>query len=761
MFRSAIAWRAAGFALTVFATNISCAQGSQTQAISDVADLSNRQSVCSENRGQHCVVLVLGGGGARGGAHIGVLKFLEEQNITVDAIVGTSIGSFVGGLYASGKSADEIKQLFSEADWNSGFQDDLNRNQTPNRRKRQLDNFPIHLDLGLGAGGIKLPKGFLRGQGMKNLIDLMLGRFPHFESFDQLPIPFRAIAADVETGVQIVLDSGDLATALHISMSLPGILRPIEQDGRLLVDGGIANNLPISVAKSLGADIVIAVQIGSPALEQDELRSGVTIFSQTAALLVRKNVAYQKTLLTDNDIYIEPNIENVGLLSFDNTLEAVNAGYLAARQVFSASEIFASLPNRNSETQTENVALDNEATIDRIVLSNNSRLGDDYVLQRMNLHQGQVYSLQQLQTGTDRLYGQGTIARINTSFETIDGEDILDIDVEEKEWGPTYLDFKLTFEDDFDTFSRYQLGLSSRVTNLSAYGAEWYTTVEFGTEKYFRSELYWPIKNSGFFWQASGTYDRQVAEVKQDEIPLGTIVTSQSGVIGGLGWNSTDRFDLILSAIAIDGKLELTELLAASVMQDEIDFSRLGLMLAMNVDSLDHANFPKSGWKVDANITRSKDEFLILDDYTTRADVEINGVFSLGRHSFRNLIRYQSTISDDPTSLLGAFTLGGFLNLSGSERRSLAGQHVRFFSSVYTYELAANDFGAIDLPLYLGFSVESGGAWNDRDDIDYSDLTHAGSVFVGWDSPIGPAYLAYGRTDNGDKSLYAFVGVVF
>ncbi len=714
----------------------------------------------AEAEDRPCVVLVLGGGGARGGAHIGVLQFMEEQGIRIDGIVGTSIGSFVGGLYASGKSAADIKNLFATANWDSGFEDDLDRNQTPNRRKRQLDDFQIHLDLGFGDGGIRLPKGFLRGQGMKNLIDSMLGRVPYLESFDELPIPFRALAADVETGEEIILSNGDLATALHISMSLPGVLRPIEKDGRLLVDGGIANNLPVSVAKSLGADTVIAVHIGSPALEQEDLRSGLTIFAQTAALLTRKNVAAQQALLGENDVFIRPDIETVTLLSFDKTLDAFDAGYQSTQQAFNASEVFRSLVNTREQAPSGSIEIEG-TKIDKINLANNSRLGDDYVLQRMGLQEGQYYSLAQIQTGTDRLYGQGTIARVNTSFETIDEENILDVAVEEKEWGPTYLDFKLTFEDDFDTFSRYQLGVSSRTTNLSPYGAEWYTTAEFGTDKKFFTELYWPIKTSGFFWNASATYDRQVSELRPDNVDLGTVVSTQVGGIGGLGWNSIDRVDVRFGATAIEGKIELTDLLAAAVGEDDVDFDRVGLVLELNVDSLDHANFPSKGWKLDATVLRSDDEFFDIDDRSTQVDIELNGVFSFGPHAFRNLLRYQSSMNDDPTSLLGAFSLGGFLNLSGSPRRSLVGQQVRFFSTVYTYELAANDFGPIELPLYLGLSFESGNVWNDRDDVDYGDLINAGSAFIGWDSPLGPAYFAYGRTEEGDKSLYAFLGVVF
>jgi NTE family protein len=124
-------------------------------------------------------------------------------------------------------------------------------------------------------------------------------------------------------------------------------------------------------------------------------------------------------------------------------------------------------------------------------------------------------------------------------------------------------------------------------------------------------------------------------------------------------------------------------------------------------------------------------------------------------------MRVQSTLNDDPSSLLGSFSLGGFLNLSGNSQNFISGQHVRFFSVNYHYELAKNNFGAISLPLYLGASIEAGNAWADEHDIDYSDLIGSGSIYVGWASPIGPAYLAYGASDTGEQSLYVYLGVIF
>lgn len=721
-----------------------------------------KASGCSRDLGRPCVALVLGGGGARGSAHIGVLKALEELHIPVDLIVGTSIGSFVGGLYASGRTSDEIKAMFAEADWGAGYRDALNRSQIPNRRKRQLDSVPIHLDLGVDGRAIKLPKGFIQGQSMKALVDSMLGTLADFASFDQLPIAYRAVAADAETGEQVVLDSGDLATAMQMSMSLPGIVRPIEKNGRLLVDGGIANNLPISVAKDLGADIVIAVDIGSPALEQNQLSSGLTILRQLTSFLTRINVNQQKSLVGPNDLLLRPKIDNVTLLSFDKTLEAVSAGYGEARaQLLGHPALMALAGQARTSPSTDALQPSQAILFDRIVLHNRTRLGDDYILQRMGLQEGEAYSAHDIGASVDRLYGQGTIARVKTSWLREKGVNQLNVDVDEKEWGPNYLDFKLTFEDDFSSFSHFQAGFAYRKTNLSAYGAEWYSTLEVGTDKKIMSELYWPMGTTGFFWSTSGQYSQEVRDFIENNQSLGNVRSSGTEVKAGLGWNSVDSFEVMLSGLRLDGEVEIPSGLRERYPFKRLSASQEGIQLELNYDTLDHATFPKRGWKMNTKIHRTKDKILGFVGYSTQVDTEINGVVSVGRHSLRNLLRVQSTFNNDNAFVLTPFTLGGFLNLSGNQPNFASGEHVRFFSMVYTYELAANNFGAINLPLYLGLSAEAGNAWAQKSAIDYSDLINSASAFIGWDSPLGPAYLAYGHSDSGHGSLYAFLGLTF
>ncbi len=206
------------------------------------------------------IALVLSGGGAKGAAHLGVLKVLEEMHIPVDMVLGTSMGSYVAGMYALGYSADEVTNKTLQMDWNKGYKDKVTRQDLSLRKKMQADQFQLQTDIGVSDGEVKLPEGMYQGQGMAALLREATSNLPAQRSFNELPLPYRAIATDMETVQPVVLDHGNLALVMQASMSIPGALKPVEIDQKLLADGGIVNNLPIDIAIKMGADVIIAVE---------------------------------------------------------------------------------------------------------------------------------------------------------------------------------------------------------------------------------------------------------------------------------------------------------------------------------------------------------------------------------------------------------------------------------------------------------------------------------------------------------------------
>src|SRR5687767_14767070 len=275
--------------------------------------------------------LVLSGGGARGAAHIGVLEVLEENRVPVDAIAGTSMGAVVGGLYASGLSAAEIERVMTSVDWQDAFRDRPARKDLNFRRKLEDQNFLVKFPLGLKSRKFRLPRGLVQGQKLTQILRSLTLPVSQIQDFDELAIPFRAIATDIVTGERVVLDHGDLTTAMRASLSAPGVFAPVESEGRMLVDGGLSSNLPIDVAREMGVDVLIVVDCGFPLLERNKLDSVATVTNQMLAILIRHNASAQRKTLDERDVVIDPALGDFSSLDFTEHDKAMNIGEQAAR----------------------------------------------------------------------------------------------------------------------------------------------------------------------------------------------------------------------------------------------------------------------------------------------------------------------------------------------------------------------------------------------------------------------------------------------
>ncbi|MBV8742980.1 MAG: patatin-like phospholipase family protein, partial [Sinobacteraceae bacterium] len=266
--------------------------------------------------GRPRIGLVLSGGGARGAAHVGVLKVLERLHIPIDAIAGTSMGAVVGGLYASGLTAHEIESIMNSLNWQDAFRDRPPREDLTFRRKLEDQNFLVKFPLGLRAGKIQLPKGLITGQKLSQTLRRLTLPVAGIGSFDELPTPFRAVATDLESGEAVVMSAGDLTNAMRASISAPGVFSPAEYQGRLLVDGGIVENLPIDVARSMNVDVLIVVDVGAPLLKRNKLSSAPIISNQMLAIMIQRNSREQLTKLSANDVLIQPSLGDTSSFDF-------------------------------------------------------------------------------------------------------------------------------------------------------------------------------------------------------------------------------------------------------------------------------------------------------------------------------------------------------------------------------------------------------------------------------------------------------------
>lgn len=297
------------------------------------------------------VALVLAGGGALGFAHIGVISVIEELGIPVDIVVGTSMGAIAGGLYAIGYNSEDLRQVATSIDWSELMLEPARHSDLSLRDRQRAAHYVGRLNFGREQG-IYFSRGIVFGERVLRLFDYLVGDWANAKSFDDLPRRFRAVAADIESGEEVVLDSGSLATALRSSMSVPGIFAPVERDGRLLVDGGIVNNLPADVARHLGADIVIAVDLSTARLGAEQLQNPLGVISQTVNILLDRT---KERTLPLADIVISPDVEGFSSTSLTASEALIERGRIAAeRHRAELSELTADVRAGLGDENTEN-----------------------------------------------------------------------------------------------------------------------------------------------------------------------------------------------------------------------------------------------------------------------------------------------------------------------------------------------------------------------------------------------------------------------
>ncbi|HHL42939.1 MAG TPA: hypothetical protein ENJ42_04915, partial [Hellea balneolensis] len=435
--------------------------------------------------------LVLGGGGAKGIAHVGVIKVLEENHIPVDVIAGTSMGAIIGSLYASGYSADEIENIARELDWNDVFNDKTARSRATFRRKSDDFGFLTSYKVTFRDGKILLPEGIIQGQNLFLELSKLLSGTRGIGSFDDLPIPFRLVATDLETGDAVVMKDGDLASAVFGSMAIPGFIPPVEREGHRLLDGGLVNNLPIDLARELGADIVIVVNVGSDPKPADEIGNFIDVLRQTQILLTQKNTTDQIKTMQDGDILLEPELEGLGISSFGQADKLIAQGETAARQSLAALKPLAlgerawvnHLIARVSHPQLSPV-------IDKVEIENASKLSDEIIRVGISLKPGYVFDAPQINNDIDKLYGTGIFERITYDVGQINNQHVLTVKAKAKDSSDGYFRFGIALDSNLESESSFNLGVSYTKPQINAWGGEWRTHLNFGDKVILGSEFY-------------------------------------------------------------------------------------------------------------------------------------------------------------------------------------------------------------------------------------------------------------------------------
>ena len=705
--------------------------------------------------------LVLSGGGARGLAHVGVLKVLEAERIPIDAIAGTSMGAIVGGLYASGMSATELEHELLKVEWANVFAARVDRQHLSQRRKEEDFEISPLIELGIRDGELRVPAGAVSSRGLENLLRRFTLPVRDVQDFNRLPIPFRAVATDLETGAAVVLSHGDLALALRASMSVPGVFPPTEVDDRLLGDGGLVNNVPVDVARAMGVDVVIAVNIGTPLAGRETLSSVVGITAQMINILTEQNVQRSLATLGRSDVLVSPQLGALTAGDFAKVAEAIASGESGAQAALARLRPLAVSPSAYAQWRAEHPKLRRpEATIGFVAFEGSTQTNPSRFAAGLESRPGQSFNVDHAAADARTLAASGDYLRADYRLVSSNsGADGLVFDLEDKPWGPNYLRVGLDLATDFNGRGSFNLKLSHNRHWLTPSGTEWRNRLQIGAVPSFFTELYHPLN-----WTAGLANDWFVATYASSERRDGTLygqdgselarfkrTTARAGIDLGQPWGRFGEIRLGLGTQRVRATPTLVSASLSSTLR-QVQATETGLRLAVVVDQLDFANFPQQGYRLVG-------EAAIGDGSNAgsfqRVEASALGAITYGRHTF-NLFASARGASQQQGATLGRYALGGFHQLSGYRDGQLLGNYVLL--SRLTWYMRLTGTPTLARGYFFGASAEAGNAYLTRDALRATSLRAGMSLFIGADTALGPLYLALTHAPHGQTGVVLFLG---
>jgi NTE family protein len=711
------------------------------------------------------VGLVLSGGGARGAAHVGVLKVLEDLRVPIDAIAGTSMGAVVGGLYASGLDARQIEKLMTSLNWRDAFRDRPAREDLDLRRKQEDEEFLVKFPLGVRDGRVVLPRGLIQGQRLTETLRRLTLPVARLSNFDDLPTPFRAVATDLETGDAVVMGSGDLTTAMHASLSAPGVFAPVEREGRLLVDGGIADNVPVDIARAMGVDIVIVVDVGFPLLPREQLTSIPVISNQMLAILIRRNAQAQLATLRPTDILIQPQLGNTSSFDFGVVARVISAGELAARgNSARLAGLGVSAQQMQSYVARREAPRAPPPVIDFVHVDAGSV---HYVPSANSLFKGLIGKPLDPDAVAQRItavYGRGGLDTLD--YHVVGSADRygLSIDARPNSQGPNYMRFGLSLQDDFEGNSTYNAAVRFVVADITPNAGEWATDLQIGNISQLSTELFLPLAQfSGWFVMPHvQTLSRDVDLLQNQNIlaeyriyifDYGADFGRQFSNWGEIRAGVLREHGHVRLKIGDPADPNLPNL--TNEPWDTTDY-----FLRFTYDRLDDINFPHYGqqaalqWTGVRNVSATRQP-------SDQVTLNYIGAYSFGRDTFQLSASGGMTLQSQVTDVNQLYSLGGFLNLSGLRANSLLGPNFGIMRALYYRQIGRGGPGYLDVPTYLGMSLEAGNVWQTRSEASFGNTQKDASIFLGLDTFLGPLYLAAGFDEHGNQAFYLVLGRVF
>jgi len=701
------------------------------------------------------LALVLSGGGARGAAHIGVLKVLEENHIVPDLIVGTSMGSIVGGLYAAGYSPQQIEDILATIDWNEIFFDTVKRTDRPYRRKGDDSPYLVPLKLRFVGGKPSLPTGLLGGQKLELTLRDLVVHATDETDFDKLPIPYRAVAMDLGTSKAVVLAKGDLALAMRASMSIPGAFPPVILDGRQLVDGGSAANLPVGVAQKLGAEQIIAVNISTPLDTEIGRLSFLGVMNQLTAYLTAGSVDVDKERLSKTDVLIEPVLGDISFKSFDRARDAVALGEEAARKQVALLRPLGADPERWKQFEARHHLTDATAVpLKEFHLENTSWLDDRVVTKRLHVAPGQPLDEAQLKKDLINLSAFDTFGLMSYDLKVDDGASRLTLRTPEKPYSRGSLQFGVNLRSDFQGDDAYAVLIRHRVLAVNRLNGEWVNTFQIGGKSLASTEFYQPLDwGQRWFADAGVAIGRTTQSLWIDGQPVADLRLNYYG--GGLAAGRTlGNWGELRAGIYRGRETGDVRIGPPNLGKGEDQLG--GVRGAFSMDSRDRPVFPTHGAHGTVAFDRTL-ESLGGDEDATQARVEWEQFLSVGRNTFAPFASLIDNFSSGGP-LSTAAVAGGAGRLSGLGDNELIGDQGGTFGLGFYHQLTGITLGPLAGRLFAGTTLEAGNVYGADDAITWDSLRYGGSVFLGAETPLGPARIGWGWTEPDRERFYFVIG---
>ena len=703
------------------------------------------------------IALVLSGGGARGFAHIGVLRTLREMRVPVDIVVGTSMGSVVGGAYAAGASIADLEKMARQTDWDRVVADRPAREDLDFRRREEDILLPSRIEFGVHGDGISLPPSAAGNAALEQTLTRLLPAGTRDRPVSQLTLPFRSVASDLVTGELVDLVDTPLFQTMRASLAVPGVFAPVRINGRLVVDGGLVRNLPVDLAHKMGADIVIAVNVGTALAPEKDLGSALGVAQQMINILTQQNVERSIKEMHAQDILIAPPLEGFGFLDFRNVDAAIAAGQRGAQAL--AERLAPLAMSKEDYALFENTRLAPPALTDQPVrlaavrVESVGQIAPKVLEVQSGMVIGQELTREQVRQGASQLYGRGDLERVEAEIDDEAGKRTVTIKATEARWASSRLRVGLELASDFDDSNTFALKLMHVKTSLNSWGAELRTVMRVGDMRDLGMQLHQPLGPGSPWYMLPST---QYGSASLDNFTEGRRIrrygyTGRSfSMVLGRELGSWGDIQLGVTReragvrVVIPEEPENTSVHAYNTNQ----------FVQYRVDTLDSLGFPSRGYLVNARIER------IPDASASGAAATRTSLLGMAAISTENWAGH--LYGEYAHARFGAspLSLGGFLRLSGSVPDSIQGRTVAF-----TRLVMARRVGQLPVTLggtvRAGFSLEAGGGFDLETPGTGKLLKTAVSAFLSVDTRFGPTYIGAGATKGGKGTMYLFLGPIW